>query len=360
MVFYGSRRKKRNRKRMNRGIKILLIALLSCSIIIGTAIAIIPLIISQGQPDIEAEERLSFLELVESVNMNEEEPDAERRVPLGFAGEDRKELFFTFLILGLTEGLNANTIMVASYDAMNQEMNLVSIPRDSLVNADRNVRKINAAYPLGTLNGGGVEGGVVQMKREVASVIGFVPDFYIVIDYTAFERIIDVIGGVYIDVPFTMRYDDPCQNLHIHLLPGLQRMDGRSALHFARYRQSNFGYQDITDYQRIENQQTVIDAVFSKLLRAENLLRIPTFIEIFSENVHTNLSGWNLLWFADELNNIRGTDALSTYTVPTIGSSGPPMWYEILDGPGIVELVNRTINPFVQNVELQDLDIIDW
>lgn len=53
-----------------------------------------------------------------------------------------------------------------------------------------------------------------------------------------------------------------------------------------------------------------------------------------------------MLWFAGQLNHIRGADALATHTMPTIGTSGAPMWYELLDAPSIVRLVNQTINPF--------------
>ena len=279
--------------------------------------------------------------------------------PARFDEANRKELFYTVLIIGLTEGFNANTIMVASFDGVSGDAALVSIPRDSLVNVNRWHRKIHAAFPIGMQDERGFEGGVAQMQREVMSVIGFVPDFYVVIDYAAFEQIIDAVGGIEIEAPFHMRYDDPCQDLHINILPGLQQMDGRTALHFARYRQSNFGYQDITDYQRIEHQQMVVAAVMNNLFRPANVLRIPTFVDIFTENVHTNLSAGNLLWFAMQFQEVRGTDALSTYTLPA-ETSGYPRWYEILYAPGIVELVNRTINPYEQEIELRDLDIITY
>ena len=278
--------------------------------------------------------------------------------PEGFTAEDRRDLFFTFLIVGLNEGTNANTIMVASYDGINKEANLVSIPRDSLINVNRGVRKLSGAYMTGTLRGGGVAGGVAQMQREVMSIIGFVPDFYVIINYDAFHAIIDAVGGIEIDVPFHMRYDDPFQNLHIDIPPGTQLMDGETALHFARFRNSNRGFRAINDYQRIENQQTVVNATLASLLRPANILRIPEFIDIFNENVHTNLTLGNMLWFASQLNEVRGSDVLSTYTAPTTGTSGAPMWYELLDGPGIVELVNRTINPYEIDIGLWDLNII--
>ena len=74
-----------------------------------------------------------------------------------FFTDDRKESFFTFLIIGLNEGTNANTIMVASYDGVNEKINLVSIPRDSLMNVTRTGRKLSSAYMAGA-RGGRVSG----------------------------------------------------------------------------------------------------------------------------------------------------------------------------------------------------------
>jgi len=346
---------RRNKPRKRRVFLKFLIIVFSFFAILA-AVMVAMLFLTVGPPDIPL---LPDFTQTQTNGADESDPTVSiLRAPERFGNEDRKELFFTVLILGLTEGQNANTIMVASFDGVSGEANLVSIPRDSLVNTDRWLRKINGAYPFGLLEGRGVIGGVERMQREVMSVIGFVPDFYIVIDYTAFERIIDAVGGVEIEALFHMRYDDPCQNLHINIPPGVHHMDGRMALHFARYRQSNWGYQDITDYQRIENQQTVVNAVLGSLFRPGNILRIPEFIDIFTEYVHTDLATGSLLWFAMQFQEVRGSGALATYTLPTDGTSGPPMWYEILYAPGIVELVNRTINPYRIDIELWDIDII--
>src|SRR5690606_21125987 len=117
--------------------------------------------------------------------------------------------------------------------------NIISVPRDSLVNVKRKVKKINAAYPAGNLNGGGKEGGINQLKRELKTIIGFVPDFYIGIDLDGFERIVDAVGGIDINVPIDMKYDDPTQDLHTNIKKGQQVLNGEDALKFARYRKGN-------------------------------------------------------------------------------------------------------------------------
>jgi len=237
------------------------------------------------------------------------------RAPEGFTADDRKEEFYTFLIVGLDGGINTDTIMVASYDGINNEANIISIPRDSLVNVKRKVKKINAAYPAGTIYGDEKDGGINQLKREVKTIVGFVPDFYVCIDLDAFVKIVDAVGGVDVYVSLDMKYDDSYQDLHINIKQGEQILDGKNALKFARYRKGNNGRNIISDYQRIENQQAVIKAMLTKLLNPANILKIPEFIGIFNENVHSDIKSENMLWFADQLNKIRGTDALSTYTM---------------------------------------------
>jgi len=276
--------------------------------------------------------------------------------------DDRRELFYTFLIIGLNEGTNVNTAMVASYCAATREANLISIPRDAPVHATRNGRKMASSYLIGAGGGRGTPGGVAQVQHDVLNVIGFIPDFYVVFDYDAFFAIIDAVGGIEIYVPIRMRYRDPYQNLDIDIMPGLQHMDSATALDFARFRQANrnSGYPSLPDgdFGRIRNQQAVINAVINELLRPSNILQIPTFVNIFNDSVHTNLTIPNMMFFAMELNHVMGTDDFNTYTFLPTHTSGDPHWYEFLNPNAILEIVNRTINPFYQYIELRDINIV--
>ena len=356
----------KTKKKTNRGlrtfVKVFLIAFASLSAVI--VFGAVNFYRNISPPEIPVTQPIIAVDASEPVSSTDEDDDDEYvtvaalTAPKRFIGHDRKELFFTFLIVGLNEGNNANTIIVASYDGRNHEANLISIPRDSLINVNRANRKLSGSFLNGMIRDGGKEGGIAQVQREVMSVIGFVPDFYVIFNYDAFKEVIDAVGGVEIDVPFHMRYDDPLHNLHIDIRPGLQHMDGQTALYFARFRESNPGFRPITDYQRIENQQTVINEVLGNLLRPASILRIPEFIEIFNNNVYTNLMFDDMVWFASQYNVIGGLDSVHFHTMPTDGSSGAPMWYEFLYAPGIVRMVNETINPFVEDIRAGDIDII--
>ena len=277
--------------------------------------------------------------------------------------EDRREYFWTFLVVGLTEGINANTIMVASYCGITREAKLVSIPRDVPVHPTRNGRKLSSSYMIGYRNNG-MEGGVAAMRRDVQTIIGFIPDFYVIIDYDSFFTIIDAVGGIEIDVPIRMFYTDPYQNLRIDFQPGVQHMNGRQALEFSRFRQGNRGFPDMPggDLGRIQSQHAVINAVIRELLTPASLLQIPTFIDIFNESVYTNIAFSDMPFFAGELNHIRrtdtGTDALSTYTFASHGGMVNGISYQFLTPSNVVELVNKTINPFDKDITVADLRII--
>ena len=280
------------------------------------------------------------------------------RAPEGFTDEDRRELYYTFLIVGLDENSITDTIIVASFDGLSNTANIVSIPRDTKVNVERNYRKINVAYSAGQRFGGTPDGGIRQLKREIRGLIGFEPDFFVEINLEAFERIVDAVGGVMIDVPFHMRYDDPFQDLHIDIPAGLQRLSGEQALQFARFRNANHGFRAITDYQRMENQQTLISAVLQSLLTPSSILRIPEFISIFEEYVNTDIRTQDMLWFASRLPDISGVEALSTHTLPIARNSGPPRWYEFVNIPAALELVNTALNPFTIPISVNDIDIV--
>jgi len=298
-------------------------------------------------------------------NYQEEEPEPEYiwPAPERFTDDDRREMFWTFLIVGLNEGRNANTVMVASYCGITREASLISIPRDVAINANRrgHAQKLASSYLAGAGQGRGRAGGIAQVQRDVMNVIGFIPDYYVVFDYDTFFTIIDAIGGIEIYVPIRMRYTDPYQDLFIDLHPGLQHMDSATALEFARFRQGDDGFPSMPggDIGRTRNQQVVINAVISSLLTPASILRIPEFVNIFNESVYTNLTFRDMMFFALELNHVRGTDALTTDTFVPVHSGGRLNYYlEFLSPASVLEIVNSTINPFYEDIELRDLNII--
>ncbi|MCL1845808.1 MAG: LCP family protein [Defluviitaleaceae bacterium] len=278
--------------------------------------------------------------------------------PFDFTAEEgweRRPDFYTILVFGYDEGLNTDTIMVAAFDAAARRGYLIGIPRDTQVDVRRSVRRINSAYPVGIrLNNGGHEGGVAQLKREVQTIIGFRPDFYMSVEEDAFVRLIDAMDGVYVYVPFHMRYDDPTQNLRINIPEGRQRLDGENALHFARFRLANDPRRTISDMQRMENQQQLIASVIDEFMSPRSIARIPELIAAYHDHVSTDLSMFELLWFAEQF--ALGDIELITYNYPTT-SVRTSHWYEIPNAEEALEIINRTINPFTRDLSMENLQL---
>jgi len=274
----------------------------------------------------------------------------------------RRPNFYTFLIYGLDDGGNADSIMVAAFDGETGSAYVISLPRDTRIDVQRSTgrSKLVASYAAGRANGGGHEGGIDKFKTEVSTLIGFRPDFYIGIRERAFVRLIDAIGGVEVSIPFRMVYNDPYQNLHIDLAPGRRTLNGQQALHFARFRQFNEGcphFRNFTDFGRMENQQQIIAAAVQELLSPRTITLVPELVRIYRENVNTNLAPFEIAWFVEQLPNLRADTLLSTYTLP-IARTVRQGWYEIPDQDEVLELINRTINPFKQEITPEMLRIV--
>lgn len=275
----------------------------------------------------------------------------------------RRDNFFTFMFYGLDNGNNVDAIMVASFCADTNQAHIISLPRDTRVEADRIVgrRKLVASYHAGRTGGGGHDGGIRQMKDEVESLIGFRPDFYIGVNQRAFVRLIDAIGGVEVTIPFRLVYNDPYQNLHIDLAPGTRVLNGAHALHFARFRQFNQGcphFRHYSDFQRMQAQQQIINSALNELLSVRTVTRIPELVRIYREHVNTNLSPFEIAWFVELAPGINPRTLLTTYTLP-IARTERRGWYEVPDAGEVLALVNRTINPFTRDITPEMLRIVE-
>lgn len=121
-----------------------------------------------------------------------------------------------------------DTIMVAQYDPNLKDLDLVSVPRDTLVKENGYNYKINAAYQ---------KGGDSKIKGIVEDLLGIQINYTFKVDYNAFRQFIDAIGGVEMEIERNMFYDDPGQNLHINFKKGtVEHLDGKKAEEFFRWR----------------------------------------------------------------------------------------------------------------------------
>ena len=101
----------------------------------------------------------------------------------------------------------------------------MSIPRDTMINASWDIKKINSVY---NYYGAG-EKGIKALYKEVSQLVGFEPDYQVIIEWDAVGAIVEAIGGVYFDVPYNMDYHDQYQDLVIEQEKGYRKLNGDDA-----------------------------------------------------------------------------------------------------------------------------------
>ncbi len=257
-----------------------------------------------------------------------EEEDRINILILGMGGEGHDGAFLT------------DTIMLASIKPSTKEVSLISFPRD-IVSPTNNWRKINSINAYAETREPGSGG--TKTKESMAELLQIDIHYYIRVDFSAFERIIDEVGGIEVTVensfsdyryPIDGQEDNPdyyARFEHLRFEAGKQKMDGNTALKYARSRHGT-GIEG-SDYARARRQQLVIEAVKNKLLSAGTLLNPFTVTKLyneFSRNVSTNLESWEIirLWDIgkgverDNIINFVLNDAPNNYLVASRGEDG--------------------------------------
>ncbi|MBN7774028.1 LCP family protein [Clostridium aminobutyricum] len=229
------------------------------------------------------------------------------------------------LLLGVNGNLT-DTIMLVSFDRENKKVDVISIPRDTYYHREGYnglaEKKLNAAY----------KGNPVNTAKAVSKILCGIPiNYYAVIKYEGVENIVDSMGGVPVNIPFNMKYDDPYDKppLHINLKKGEQVLDGKHAVQFLRYRH---GYTE-GDMGRVKAQQEFMKSAFRQCLS----FKLPTVTKTVFENVDSDITIGTALSLAKGAAGIS-SDSITTYTMPNTLDPDPP-FYVYPDADGIEEMI---------------------
>ena len=203
-----------------------------------------------------------------------------------------------------------DTIMVLNYNPTNKRLNVVSIPRDTLININDRNAKINAAYAIG---------GYPKIKSEAENLLNIKINYMVKIDYNAFREIVDALGGIEMKIERNMIYDDEGQNLHINFKAGeTVNLDGKKAEEFFRWRKNNDGSGLANgDLERIENQQKFISKVVDKCTSPLILFRAPKIMSALGDNIETNMSASEILSYGLKFMNIKKENMAMTVSAGT-------------------------------------------
>ena len=238
------------------------------------------------------------------------------------------------------DGTRTDTIMLVSISKKSGKISLTSVPRDTLVDNVYTSQKINSVYGF---NGTGSDG-MEALMAELTEILGITPDGYVLVDLDAFIQLVDLMGGVWFDVPQDMHYEDPTQDLYIDLTAGYQKLDGQHAMQLVRFRSYA-----MADLQRVNVQRDFIQAALNQWLSVKGVLHAPQVVRLMQENVQTDLSVSNMIWLALAMKSC-GTDDMETMTLPGVPGMYDGVSFFILDRQAVVDTVNSVLNPYADAV----------
>ena len=178
------------------------------------------------------------------------------------------------LVMGTDMGTNTDVMATVRVDG--GITRITQVPRDTYIESpDYGPLKINALYSLG---------GPKAVKAELASHLGRPLSHHILVDLALVRRLGDALGGLEVTVPKRMYYNDYSQKLFIDLQPGPQTLKGKDLEGFLRFRHDELG-----DIGRLQRQKLAVQALFNKLTRADNILRLPGLMGLAGKDLKTDL-----------------------------------------------------------------------
>ena len=201
------------------------------------------------------------------------------------------------LILGVSEDIRTpltDTIILCGYNPKTQKAYMLSVPRDTFVGKNpesaNGYDKINAKFQTSA----------EKTVETVELITGVNIDYYVIVRNLKIEDIFECIGSIDFDVPIDMNYDDPTQDLHIHLKKGYQTLQPNQIEQLLRFRHNNNGtsypssYGD-NDYGRMRTQREFIKAVIEQTVSIQNVGKVKDLIAYAYTNIQTNMSGTMVL-----------------------------------------------------------------
>lgn len=247
-----------------------------------------------------------------------------------------------FLLLGVDERSGdvgrSDTIMMLSANLATKRIGLVSVPRDSRVDMIKyGSTKVNHAYAYG---------GITLAKQTIEKLLNVKADHYFVINFSAFKKIIDLLGGVDLDVEKDMYYRDDYDGengLVIDLQKGQQHLDAEKAIEYVRYRDEE------GDIGRVKRQQKFLNAVLAKFTSPSTILKIPSIIKEVRNSIQTDMSFADMVEYLSFLKN--GTDYKTTaFMVPGSPQMIDDLSYWIVNYPKLYDEL-QAMNNFILDRE---------
>lgn len=266
---------------------------------------------------------------------------------------DRRNGVYNFLVLGVDRAANlSDVIMIVSLDTEAQDVHVLSLPRDTYIDVGSTYHKLNA-YFSASYNRSASRGNeryrdaIESMAALIENSLCIRLDRYVCMDIAGFREIIDAIGGVDMEVPFDMDYEDPAQDLVIHLKAGYQHLDGEKAEQFVRYRS---GYLE-GDIGRISAQRLFLTALVNQVKTKLDLTTAINIAKTALQYVTTDLTAAEIAFFAKSAFSIDLADITFT-TLPGGGVINPDTGasYYVMYAENVRQIVNEQFNVYEREI----------
>ncbi len=183
------------------------------------------------------------------------------------------------LILGVdsVDGTHrADTIFVLGINPAKKRVSMLSIPRDTRVLINGRARKINEILP---------RYGVEVLSTLIEDLLHIQISRYVEVSFQSFVNVIDILGGIEIDIEKAMHYDDNWGKVHIHFNAGKNHLDGRQALNYVRFRADA-----AADLGRIKRQQKFIRVLLEKVMTPGIVVKLPQIVSQMFRHIQTDFS----------------------------------------------------------------------
>ncbi len=254
-------------------------------------------------------------------------PGDNSMMPVSDREQDPLPDILNVLILGLDSrdpASRTDTLLLLTLNRVNGEINIISIPRDMRVQIPGyGMDKINHAYAFG---------GISLAMEAVEEFLDINVDHYMTTDFEGFENIVDILGGIELEVEKEMRYYGI--DVTIELDPGLQHLDGAKALQYVRFRNDREG-----DFGRVRRQQEFLKALLQEIITFKNILQVPRLLPEIAGNMRTDLGPEQALELANKLIKVD-IEQINTLTLPGIPRNIDGISYVVPDKDEIRSLVD--------------------
>lgn len=334
----------KTKKKKSTGGKFKIIILSILLLLFVSAVAVVVYTVGFHEPDNQAgtNETKPFEWITspaEETNSNQEETPA----------PEAQGKSFNFLLLGKDQtSANTDVIMIINFSVTSGGISILQLPRDTYVELEKTPYKLNSLYHYFGLEAQGKDEKDIDTYSlsKVATVLEknlcINIHYYAMVNLSGFRNIVDILGGVEVNIPANMDYEDSEQGLKIHLKKGKQVLDGKKAEQFVRFRS---GYVQ-ADIGRMDAQKIFMSALIKTVKENFTVSNIVKIANEVYKNVTTDVPLDDMVFFGKSLlsidmNNIKFM-SMPGAAARSNGETG--LWYYIMNRKAMIPLIQQYFN----------------